>query len=191
MSQINVARNAARLLAHRVHLRFGANGLAGAALVVLAVVGLVYAQQAQQESAQLQERAAQARAEATRKPATPAVDTAAPAERLARFQNWFPPANTATTDLRKIFRAASSNHLDLARGEYNLTAIDGSPSLEKFDVIFPVKEHYGAIKSFVADVLNQLPHASLAELRVERPASANDELDTRVHFTLYYRTGTS
>jgi len=193
MSQLNIAMNAGRQFAHRLHMRFGANGLAGAGLVLVALIGLLYAQQAHHESAQLQAQAEQARALAAQKPAlaAPARDTAAPAERLARFQNWFPAADTATADLRKIFAAARRNHLDLARGEYNLTAIDGSSALQKFDVIFPVKEHYGAVKSFVADVLNQLPHASLAELRVERPASAADELDTRVHFTLYYRATAS
>jgi hypothetical protein len=43
------------------------------------------------------------------------------------------------------------------------------------------------VKNFIALVLNELPHASLTELRVERQAAGANELDTRVHFTLYYR----
>jgi hypothetical protein len=43
----------------------------------------------------------------------------------------------------------------------------------------------------VADVLNKLPHASLDELRVERPGAAAEQLESRVHFTLFYRERTS
>ncbi len=190
MSTLNIALNEGRRAAHRIHLRLGANGLIGVALAALAVIGLLYAARAQQEAAQLQAQAelARSRAATVVAPVTPVLPAG---ERLARFQNWFPTADTATTDLRKIFHAAQANHLTLARGEYNLTTIDGSGGLQKFDVILPIKEHYAGVKGFVAEVLNELPHASLAELRVERPAAAADELDTRVHFTLYYRARTT
>ena len=189
MSTVNVALNAARRGALRLHARLGANGLIGIAMVAAAVLGLAYALRAQQEAAQLQQQAEQARARAALAP--PPVVAMPEGERLARFQNWFPTADTSTADLRKIFHAAQSSHLVLVRGEYTLTSIDGSGGLQKFDVILPVKERYAEVKSFVADVLNELPHASLAELRVERPAAATDELDTRVHFTLYYRARTT
>jgi hypothetical protein len=191
MSRLNIARNLLRRAAHRVHVRLGANGLAGAGLAVLAVVGATYAYQAQQETVRLQAELDQARVRATQRSALPAVDAFAPAERLSRFQNWFPTLDTSPDDLRKIFHAAQQSHVVLAKGEYNLTNIDGSGGLQKYDVILPVKENYSAVKGFVAQVLNELPHASLAELRVERPAAGADELDTRVHFTLYYRTRTT
>lgn len=191
MSTFNVLLNAAHRSAHRIHTRLGANGLIGMALAVLAVVGLGYAVRTQQEAAHLQQQAEQARARAAAAPPVPIVAAVPEGERLARFQKWFPTADTSTADLRKIFRAAQASHLVLSRGEYTLTAIEGSGGLQKFDVILPVKERYAEVKSFVADVLNELPHASLAELRVDRPAAGADEIDTRVHFTLYYRTRTT
>ncbi len=190
MSQVNVALNAGRRIAQRIHLRLGANGLLGIGLVALAGIGLFGAQRAHQESAQFQAQAEQARGRVLQFNALP-TETLGPGERLARFQNWFPTADTTTADLRKIFRAAQASHLALEKGEYTMTPVDGAVGLEKFDVIFPVKEHYSAVKGFVALVLNQLPHASLAELRVERPAAATDQIDTRVHFTLYYRNSTT
>jgi len=191
MSNLNIALNSARRLAHRLHVRLGANGLIGVAMAVVAVAGLAYALRTQHEAADLQQQAEAARARAAQMATVAPVEVVPAGERLTRFQNWFPTADTSTADLRKIFKAAQASHLTLSRGEYSLTSIDGSGGLQKFDVILPVKEHYGSVKSFVADVLNELPHASLAELRVERPASAADELDTRVHFTLYYRTRTT
>jgi hypothetical protein len=190
MSELNIALNAGRRIAHRVHVRLGANGLLGIVMVLAAIVGLGYAIHTQREATDLQAQAETARSQAARV-TTPPVVVLPANERLARFQNWFPSVDTSTTDLRTIFKAAQASHLTLTRGEYALTSIDGSGGLQKFDVILPVKEHYGSVKSFVADVLNQLPHASLAELRVERPAAATDELDTRVHFTLYYRAHTT
>jgi hypothetical protein len=187
MSALNIALNEGRRMAQRVHVRLGANGLLGVGLVAIAVIGLLYAQRAQDDAVRLQAEAEHARTRVAAAAAHP-VENLAPAERLARFQNWFPTVDTTTNDLRKIFRAAQTSHLELSKGEYSLTPIDGSGGLQKFDVILPVKEHYGAVKSFVADVLNELPHASLAELRVERQAAGADELDTRVHFILYYRT---
>jgi len=187
MSRLNVARNAARSAAHRVHLRLGANGLLGAGLLALALVGLLYARQAQQEAARLQVELDQARSRAAQVHTAPAVNVE-PAERLSRFQQWFPTVDTSARDLRRIFHAAQQSHVVLAKGEYSLSPIDGSGGLQKYDVVLPVKENYAAVKGFVAEVLNELPHASLAELRAERPASAADEIDTRVHFTLYYRT---
>jgi len=190
MSRLNVAINAGRRLAHRIHMRLGANGILGVALLALALGGVAYAQLLQAQAAQLQAQAEAARSR-TAQVSTQQIESVPPAERLARFQNWFPSVDTSSADLRKIFRAAQTAHVQLARGEYNLTTIDGSGGLQKLDVILPVKEHYGPVKAFVGEVLNALPHASLAELRVERAASAADELDTRVHFTLYYRAQTT
>ena len=173
--------------AHRIHLRLGAIGLLGIGLLAVALVALVYASQAQREAGEMQAQADKARARMAQLDQKRVV-LGSPAERLTRFQNWFPPVETTTADLRKIFRAAETSHVSLSKGEYSLTAIEGSGGLQRLDVILPVKEHYGPVKSFVADVLNALPHASLAELRVERPGSTADQLESRVHFTLFYRT---
>lgn len=184
MSAARSTLNSARRQFLRVQRRFGANGIAGLALIALATFGLWYAERTRQEAGQLHLLAAQVRARVDAAPAPAAVPAR---ERLARFQNWFPSVETSTTDLRRIFRSAQSAHVQLTRGEYRLGMVDGSDGLQRLDVILPVREHYAAIRSFVVDVLNELPHASLAELHAEKPAAAADNLDTRVHFTIFYR----
>jgi hypothetical protein len=176
---LSLTVNAVRRLARRVHMRLGATGLMGAALLAVASMALVYAARAQRESEWTRARVAQIDLRR--------AEQASPAERLAKFQNWFPNVDTTTADLRKIFKAADASHVALAKGEYSLTPIEGSGGLQRFDVILPVKEHYGPVKNFVADVLNALPHASLVELHVERPGAGADQVDSRVHFTLFYR----
>jgi hypothetical protein len=186
MNRLNVALHALHRLWHWVQARLGTAGLAGAGLLIVAAAGLVLTTQAQQQTEWLSARTEEARAHVARLGAS-RQEEHSPAEQLARFQQWFPPVDQSTADLRVIFTAAQAAHVELARGEYSVRAVEGSGGLQRFDVILPVKEHYLPVKTFVAEVLNKLPHASLDELRVERPGSAADQLDSRVHFTLFYR----
>jgi hypothetical protein len=186
MNRFNLTLHALNRFGRWVQSRLGTAGVAGVALLVTAGLGMAFATQAHRETEWLSAAAERARARIAQIGTTHTEDRT-PAEQLARFQQWFPPARQSTADLRVIFAAAQAAHVDLARGEYSLRTVDGSGGLERFDVILPVKERYAPVKAFVAEVLNKLPHASLDELRVERPGSAADQLESRVHFTLFYR----
>ncbi len=190
MNRINLALHSAHRLGHWAQQKLGAAGLAGVALLLAAALAGVLATRAQQQTEWLSVRTEEARVRVAQLGA-PKTEERSPSEQLARFQQWFPTSDRSTADLRVIFAAAQSAHVELARGEYSLRPVEGSGGLERFDVILPVKEHYAPVKTFVAEVLNKLPHASLDELRVERPGSAADQLDSRVHFTLFYRERTS
>jgi hypothetical protein len=189
MNRVNLALHALNRLARWVQLCLGTAGIAGVALLLAAGIGFALATLAHRETEWLSARTEQVRARVARLGPVHAEDHT-PAEQLARFQQWFPPAGQSTADLRVIFAAAQTAHVDLARGEYSVRPVEGSGGLARFEVILPVKEHYAPVKAFVADVLNKLPHASLDELRVERPGSAADQLESRVHFTLFYRERT-
>ena len=187
MNRVNLALHAANRFGRWVQFRLGVAGVVGVALLVAAAAGLAMATYAHRETEWLSAAAEQARARIAQIGSTHVAEDRTPAEQMARFQQWFPAGNQATADLRVIFAAAQTAHVELSRGEYSLRPIDGSGGLERFDVILPVKEHYAPVKAFVAEVLNKLPHASLEELRVERPGAASDQLESRVHFTLFYR----
>jgi hypothetical protein len=186
MSPVNLTLHALNRFARQVQVRLGTAGIAGCALLLTAGVGMAFATRTQRETEWLSTAAEQARARIAQLGVHP-VEDHSPTEQLVRFQQWFPPATRSTADLRVIFAAAVSAHVDLSRGEYSVRPIEGSQGLERFDVILPVKERYAPVKAFVAEVLNKLPHASLDELRVERPGSAAEQLESRVHFTLFYR----
>jgi hypothetical protein len=107
-----------------------------------------------------------------------------PATQMARFREWFPQGSRHVEDLRVLFRLAQREQVRLMRGDY-VAGRQPETRLATYDVILPVRANYGAIRSFVAAVLNELPHASLVDLRLER---ANGEaLDARIHLTLFYR----
>jgi len=186
MNRMNLALHALNRLGRWAQLRLGTAGIAGVALLLVAGIGLALATLAHRENEWLSARTEQVRARMAQI-GIAHVEDHTPAEQLARFQQWFPPARQSTADLRVIFSAAQAAHVDLGRGEYSVRTVEGSGGLERFDVILPVKEHYAPVKAFVAEVLNKLPHASLDELRVERPGSTADQLESRVHFTLFYR----
>jgi hypothetical protein len=188
MNRINPLLHAARRAGMRIFETLGPGGILGAALLCASLAGALVALHSVRAADQLRVRAVELEEQARSLEASGATRrTANPTERLARFQSWFPSEATIAQDLRRIFHAAAANHVVLVRGEYALTNVEGSPTLSKLDIVLPVHEHYGAVKGFFGAVLNEIPHASLKELRVERPAAGTEELESRVHFTLFYR----
>jgi hypothetical protein len=89
-------------------------------------------------------------------------------------------------DLAQIFATARRHRIELVKGEYQLRT-DGDSPLVAYSATFPVRAQYGAIKEFAADVMLQLPHASLDELRLSREAAGVEVLDSVIRFTLVYR----
>jgi hypothetical protein len=183
MNRIGLARSLA-LLRLDAQTRLGLAGFVGAALLAGAATTAWLAPRMHDEARDLQVQIEAAR----QRMADPAarrlpLDAAAQA---AEFRAWFPPVSQTHEDLRALFRLAGEHRLTLARGEY-AAAVRRDAQLSTYDVVLPVRAAYPAVRGFVAAVLNALPHASLAELRLERGTSTADMVDARVHLTLYYR----
>ncbi len=106
------------------------------------------------------------------------------ATQMAQFRDWFPQPDRSVEDLRAIFRVAKRQQVQLLRGDY-VAGRQPETRLATYDVVLPVRAGYAGIRAFVAAVLNELPHASLADLRMER--ATGDVVDARVHLTLFYR----
>lgn len=107
-------------------------------------------------------------------------------EQIKNFTAWFPDMRRNADDLRLVAEQAGKAKLELDKGEYRLTRAAGS-SFVNYEVVLPVKGDYAGVRGFIAGVLNAVPHASLSELRMERPSAGSDMLDARVHFTFVYR----
>lgn len=108
-------------------------------------------------------------------------------ERLARYIEAFPMPTQMAADLGVIYASAGRHKLDLPKGEYQLKAEPGSPFVT-YVVTLPVHAEYGLVKAFASNVLLDLPHASLDELRLSRDTADADRLDAMVRFTLVYRS---
>jgi len=107
-----------------------------------------------------------------------------PATQISRFRDWFPQPSRNVDDLRVLFRLAQREQVRLLRGDY-VAGRQAETRLVTYDVVLPVRANYGPIRAFVAAALNELPHASLVDLRMER--ATGELLDARIHLTLFYR----
>ena len=108
-------------------------------------------------------------------------------ERLAQYIEAFPMPAQMAADLGAIYASAGRHKLDLLKGEYQLKTEPGSPFVT-YVVTLPVHAQYGLVKAFASNVLLDLPHASLDELRLSRDTAQGEMLDAVVRFTLVYRS---
>jgi len=177
-------RTALRVL--RARLLLGPMGLAALLLLAGAGAAIWWAPRLVDDTNLLH---AQTEAETTRARARVLDVPPDPAVQMAQFREWFPQGTRSIEDLRTIFRAAKRQQVQLLRGDY-VTGRQPETRLATYDVVLPVRANYAAIRAFVASVLNDLPHASLVDLRMERASgdkTNGDLLDARIHLTLFYR----
>lgn len=171
------------LLRHDAKEQLGIAGLAGAVLLVGALIAGSATPRLYDEAGELQNEALAARARLADPAARAARDSATQA---AQFREWFPLSAQSHEDVRTLFKVAAEHKISLARGDYSAT-LRREARLASYDVVLPVRANYPTVRKFVVAALNALPHASLAELRLERSSSTADTVEARVHLTLYYR----
>jgi hypothetical protein len=164
--------------------RLGAEGVVGGLLLVVAAAAVAYAPFLRDDAKTLH-----ADVEALRTSLQSANRTRVPSDRgqAETLRTLLPPLESGTRDLRTVFAAASRHHVALPKGEYTLHRAEDGSELARLDVVIPIKDRYATIKALIADLLNELPHASLGELKMERSTASADLLDARVRLTLHYR----
>ncbi|KVC49701.1 hypothetical protein WS58_06625 [Burkholderia pseudomultivorans] len=185
---MNIDRFADRLLTLRFAWRraFGLPGLAG--LLMLGAAGITCAAIAgvDSDTRAMLAPSGVVRAAHGHRPVE-ASGTAADAIALDALPALFPRASQSADDIAAIFEQARDSHLTLGSAEYQMTTESGG-RFERYQVLLPVKDQYGAIRHFLASVLNHVPNAALQEIHVERPAVGSSILDARVRFELVYRS---
>lgn len=108
-------------------------------------------------------------------------------EPAVEFAATFPALSQSASDLGEVFAIAQRRGLALPKGDYLLKAEPNAP-LVAYTLSVPVSKDYAAIKGFVADVLEALPHVALDELRLSRPNAGTAELEALVRLTFVYRS---
>jgi hypothetical protein len=166
----------------------GWHGVIGALLLAasaFAYLLLVLPRDAEAQRLEQTLAAAQARLEQTRGAQT--VE-AAPLAQLEAFYAHFPPKGDVSGALRQIYGAAARNQVELAQAEYRLIP-ERELRLLRYQLNVPVKGSYSQIRSFAADVLRDLPFASLDDINLQREAIGNPRVEARLRFSLYLRDG--
>ncbi|TKC89491.1 hypothetical protein FAZ69_11210 [Trinickia terrae] len=165
---------------------FGLPGLVGMLMIGAAAIMVATISSVESDTRAMQDPAGLLRAMRSHRP----VDersAAADAVALEALPDLFPRFSQSADDIASIFARARDSNLTLGSAEYAVTTESGA-RFARYQVMLPVKDQYGAIRHFLASVLNSVPNAALQEIHVERPAVGSNILDARVRFELIYRS---
>lgn len=171
-----------RLIVHEYLQSLGVPGLAGLAMLVLALTyGLACLlpdwQSVQQLSQQTREYLAKVEEGTV---AAPVV----PQRQLDDFRSKLPTQPQATVAIDKIYALAAQERITLARGEYSL-GIDPKTHLARYQILLPVRGSYPQLRRFLHALLGQLPAVVLEDVELQRKKIADTDLTGRIRMTLY------
>lgn len=96
-----------------------------------------------------------------------------------------PSARQRGRDLETLVATAQRAGLGLERADYSLGAATAG-SLTRVEATLPLTGSYAGMRRFVAEVLNELPHAALESLQLERANAQAKELQATARLVLFY-----
>ncbi|MDR6929233.1 MULTISPECIES: GspMb/PilO family protein [Pseudomonas] len=174
-----------KLIVHEYLQGLGVPGLAGLALLLVALVyglgGLVPDWQALQQLSQQTREAGEYLAKVEDgSVAAPVV----PQRQLDDFRSKLPSQPQATVAIDKIYALASQEHITLARGEYSL-GIDPKTHLARYQILLPVRGSYPQLRRFLHALLGQLPAVVVEDVEFQRKKIVDTDLTGRIRMTLY------
>ncbi|WP_397448559.1 pilus assembly protein PilO [Pseudomonas sp. NA-150] len=174
-----------KLIVHEYLQGLGVTGLAGLALLVLALgyaaVGLLPGWRALENlSQQTRDASAYLAKVEDGTVAAPVV----PQRQLDDFRNKLPSQPQATLAIDKIYAMAAQEQITLARGEYAL-GVDPKTHLARYQILLPVRGSYPQLRRFLHALLSQLPAVVLEDVEFQRKHIADTELTGRIRLTLY------
>ncbi|MFZ2651128.1 MAG: hypothetical protein WA210_13585 [Burkholderiaceae bacterium] len=165
--------------------RLGWAGITGTALLIAAVTLAAVAPALEQAAQDTRAALERKRLELSQAP-LPAPQPPTQQELTQRFVEDFPSFDQNASDMQRLFASADHAIVHLLKGDYALKSETGSPFIT-YTVTLPMHESYEALKAFSANVLRDMPHAALDELRMTRTESTAADLNATVRFTFAYR----
>lgn len=161
-------------------------GVTGLGLLLLCLVFYGFAlrpaqlrfAQLQSTVAALQEKSRQA------KHSQKTIRDRTPAQQLHDYYRLFPHPDTTPALLKKIYAAARHEGIQLEQGEYRATA-EKAGKLIHYQITLPVNGTYLHLRKFLTAVLNDIPTASLDNIRFERQKIGDTEVQAEIKLTLY------
>ena len=135
----------------RARRTLGTPGLAGLALLVPGALLVAWLPQLHRESHQAESvLATQTLAALHSGPVR--VRPLSTLEQMRQYIAEFPPLSQSASDLESVFKAAQQHNIVLLKGEYQVKA-DPNGAFVRYTATFPVRDDFGALKDFSADVL--------------------------------------
>ena len=109
-----------------------------------------------------------------------------PQAALNTFYQFLPREDEATVLLNQVLDITQQHGLVPEKVDYTLTR-QPSASFSKYQLTLPLRGHYLDIRRFIAEVMSTLPSAALNDIALKREDMMSDQIDARLHFTLYLR----
>jgi hypothetical protein len=108
-------------------------------------------------------------------------------EALARFRELLTAEKQADEAMEIIQRDAQKNGLVLAGTEYKWQRQPGA-KLAEVRIAIPVKAAYVPLRTFVKDVLTDVPGLALEQFDLQRENIGTTNVDARLRFSLFLKT---
>ena len=89
-------------------------------------------------------------------------------------------------DVAALVETAQRLGLGLERADYAQASAGGS-YVTRLSATLPLTGSYAAVRRYVAEVLNELPHSALESLQIERPNAKSTQLQATARLVLFYR----
>lgn len=163
----------------------GWQGIGGIALLLL---GLVISNEVVQP---VEERVTQARDQVALQDTRTSLGAemqrqvnSSPAAMLEKFYDFFATDQEITDYLARIYNLAQANSLALRKGDYKVVRYKGE-RVTQYQISLPLTGGYNQIRSFAAQVLEEIPTLSLDKIRFERKQANDPAVEAEVMFTLY------
>jgi Tfp pilus assembly protein PilO len=162
--------------------------MSGLVLIVIALVGLFgFILPSEENLNRTTELAANLQKRLNAELANP-VARSLPAETsLTSFYKHLPPEQSATKQMKKIYKFASVESLQLTQGEYKFSR-DKAGRLGSYQIILPVKGSYIQVRKFIAKVMNAMPMVALDEVSFKRETIGGAEVEAKIQFTIFLGT---
>lgn len=174
-----------RRLSWPLRVRLGAAGVLGLGLALLGG-GLALWQATREPALTAQQQALLAQARSLAEQAVMPLRERPRNTEQALAALPLPTAHAA--DLRVLYSVAARRDVEIERGDFQqLAGAEGG--LVVISATLPMRGSYAALKAYASEVLQQLPHVALLDLRLERADIGSRELRARLRLTMHYRRG--
>lgn len=164
--------------------RLGVVGMSGGILLVTSLVLVItLLVPAQRAVTDLRTQLASALAS----PASASAQASAnPEVSAGKFVNSLPSRAQLPSVLALVAGQAELANLQLQQGTYQLTP-GKSGGLARYQLAFPVKGTYPALRKFIDGTLAAVPAAALESIRMEREDVSSNELEAELNFVVFVR----
>lgn len=106
---------------------------------------------------------------------------------VAAFMSQMPPVSTHLDDVGFLFKLAKERSVSIGPISYRTQA--GSPLPVVMRMLdLRVEEEYPKLKAFVAELLRQMPHLYLEEIRVEQGSAATSKAQFTLKLSFVYQS---